>query len=242
MEVETEGPAAAVVGLDSNENQLLRSRPVVDQKLVDAKLEPANFLPTAQCIFFDEDLDTDGVRLLELDGDLLRDLEAGKSLAVKGENDENCVLVTDDKTYELRSAETSNLLLVTRDLIPAEGLREKADRRNNTDDDDESVVVESSDGDRLEFPRVRAMFSEYLETRPMKPRLQKLRALLEENLYAGEVEEKDDSRVGRKYAKRDLLAKVICYGRARDIDRPTDRPTDTHYTVTDNDTGLRAVS
>lgn len=198
MEVETEGPATAVVGLDSNENQLLRSRPAVDQKLVDAKLEPANFLPTAQCIFFDEDLDTDGVRLLELDGDLLRDLEAGKSLAVKGEDDENCVLVTDDKTYELRSAETSNLLLVTRDLFAAEGLRrEKADRR----DADESA------GD-LEFPRVRAMFSEYLETRPVKPRLQKLRALLEENLYAGEVEEKDDSRVGRKYAKRDLVAKV----------------------------------
>ena len=65
--------------VDSNENQLPRSRLVVDQKLQDAKLEPTNFLPTAQCVFFNDDLDNDGVRLLELDGDLLRDLEAGKA-------------------------------------------------------------------------------------------------------------------------------------------------------------------
>ena len=58
--------------LDSNENQLPRSRLIVDQKLADAKLEPANFLSTAQCIFFNDDLDNDGVRLLELDADLLK--------------------------------------------------------------------------------------------------------------------------------------------------------------------------
>ena len=181
--------------VDSNENQLPRSRLVVDQKLQDAKLEPTNFLPTAQCVFFNDDLDNDGVRLLELDGDLLRDLEAGKSITVKGEDDENCVLVTDDKTYELRSAETSNLLLVTRDFLTKDRL--KADAEEAT----------RSFGE-VEFPLVRAMFSGYLETRPIKPKLQKLRALLEENLFRGLVEEKDETRVGRKFTKEELVAKV----------------------------------
>lgn len=185
-------PASPV---DSNDNHLLRSRLNVDEKLHDAKLEPENFLPTAQCIFFNEDLDNDGVRLLELDGDLLHDLEAGKSLTVKGEDDENCVLVTDDKTYELRSAETSNVLLVTRDFVTNDDLKS---------DSEQSTGVYNG----IEFPLVRAMFSEYLETRKTKPKLQKLRALLEENLYCGAVEEKDESRVGKKYWKEDFVRKV----------------------------------
>ena len=114
--------------VDSNDNHLFRSRLTVDEKLHDAKLEPDNFLPTAQCIFFNDDLDNDGVRLLELDADLLADLEAGKALTVKGEDDENCVLVTEEKTYELRSAETSNSLLVTKDFVTKDQLKADAER------------------------------------------------------------------------------------------------------------------
>jgi len=195
MEVMETEVVENVVDLDTNDNQLRRSRLVVDQKLHDAKLESTNFLPTAQCIFFDDDLDNDGVRLLELDGDLLKDLEAGEAVTVKGEDDENCVLVTDEKTYELRSAETSNLLLVARDFVTKDRLK--------ADQDDATGLYGS-----VEFPLVRAMFSEYLETRPIKPKLQKLRTLLEENPYRGAVEEKDETRGGRKFAKRELVEKV----------------------------------
>jgi len=187
MEVDTE--VISGQHLDPNEECLLRDSELVNQKLVDAKLERDAFFPTTQCIFFNEtNLDMDGIRLLELDSDLLKNLQEGKSLTIKAEDEENCVLVTDESTYDLRMAETSNLLLVTQDFIS----KDKLD-------------CESDSWKDLEFPRVKGMFSEYLEPRRIKPRLQKMRTLLEENLFAGVVEEKDEGRIGRKMTKLDLV-------------------------------------
>jgi sister chromatid cohesion protein DCC1 len=100
-----------------------RTRDLVNQKLNDAKLQPETFYPTGQCIFFDNNLDTDNIKLLELDTTLVQDLEAGKSLTIKGEKSENAVVVTEDKTYELRAAETSNIFLITRNSITLDRMK-----------------------------------------------------------------------------------------------------------------------
>lgn len=182
-----------------------RTRDLVNQKLNDAKLQPETFYPTGQCIFFDNNLDTDNIKLLELDTTLVQDLEAGKSLTIKGEKSENAVVVTEDKTYELRAAETSNIFLITRNSITLD--RMKAEHFG-TSTEQENQNPGLTIFDSVEFASVRGVFSEYLEVRPTKPRLQKLRCLLEENLFSGRVNERDEDHQGRKYSKKDLLDMV----------------------------------
>ncbi|XP_073086117.1 sister chromatid cohesion protein DCC1 isoform X3 [Manis javanica] len=94
-----------------------RTREEVDATLQIAKLDPAELLPAVHCLGF-------GPRacgaaagdfcLLELEPALCQQLEAGHGFVIRGDKDEQAVLCSKDKTYDLKIADTSNMLL----LIP----------------------------------------------------------------------------------------------------------------------------
>lgn len=92
-----------------------RTREEVDATLQVAKLNTAELLPTVHCLSFGPG--TSGAAagdfcLLELEPALCQQLEAGHSFVIRGDKDEQAVLCSQDKTYDLKIADTSNMLLV----------------------------------------------------------------------------------------------------------------------------------
>ena len=72
------------------------------------------------------------VRLIEVDPTLAQKLQVGQSLVLKGQPDDNVVLCTDDKTYEIKEAETSNSLLILDRLQFPKDISSEDSERNLT--------------------------------------------------------------------------------------------------------------
>nr|XP_053651170.1 sister chromatid cohesion protein DCC1-like [Cherax quadricarinatus] len=109
--------------------------------------------------------DNNDVVLLELDSTLLETIKQEQRAVLRGDLQEAVVLCTKDKTYEVRKAETSNSLVLVPELsLP--GSEEAGDRT-------------------LHNRQVCGIHYTYLEVRPCKPRIQKLRELLAEVPYSG---------------------------------------------------------
>ncbi|CAH2097617.1 unnamed protein product [Euphydryas editha] len=134
-----------------------------------------------------------------LDDNLLKEIEAGNELIFKGDPDENAVLCTSNKTYDIKEAETSNSLLLVPDLLFAAstGLDETLANNSMESDSDSSFersnssLNKSTDSDDGKPPRnivfkdIVGTFFTYYELKPCKPRLSKLRKLLEGSKYRG---------------------------------------------------------
>lgn len=118
---------------------------------------------------------------------------------IKGDPDENAVLCTSNKTYDIKEAETSNSLLLVPDLLFAAstGLDETIANNSMESDSDTSFdrsnasLNKSTDSDDGRPPRkivnkdILNTFFTYYELKPCKPRLSKLRKLLEKTMYQG---------------------------------------------------------
>lgn len=50
----------------------------------------------------------DGLRLMEVSDEVLKDMEAGDVYEIRGEEGDTAVLVSEDRTYALKAVETSN--------------------------------------------------------------------------------------------------------------------------------------
>ncbi|CDQ94377.1 unnamed protein product [Oncorhynchus mykiss] len=77
-----------------------------------AKLKENDLQNTIHCLTFGESVSSGDYCLMELDDTLCKHIEAGKSLVIRGDQDERAVLCSEDKTYDLKIADTSNLLLL----------------------------------------------------------------------------------------------------------------------------------
>ncbi|XP_029779778.1 sister chromatid cohesion protein DCC1 isoform X3 [Suricata suricatta] len=90
-----------------------RTREEVDATLQIAKLNAAELLPAVHCLGFGPGAGAAAgdFCLLELEPSLCQQLEAGHSLVIRGDKDEQAVLCSKDKTYDLKIADTSNMLL-----------------------------------------------------------------------------------------------------------------------------------
>ncbi|CAG9792993.1 unnamed protein product [Diatraea saccharalis] len=166
-----------------------------------AKLHESELTETTQVLrFVDASNRNANLRLLQLDDYLLKEIEEGKELIFKGDGDENVVLCTNTKTYDVKEAETSNsLLLVPGLLFAAEtGLNETVQNDSMECDSDTSFeksntsLNKSTDSDegnkvprKIEHKDIINTFFTYYELRPCKPRLSKLRKLLESTMYQG---------------------------------------------------------
>ncbi|XP_047540073.1 sister chromatid cohesion protein DCC1 [Vanessa atalanta] len=165
-----------------------------------AKLHESELTETTQVLRFPgPDQQNHNLRLMLLDDNLLKEIEAGNQLIFKGDTDENAVLCTSNKTYDIKEAETSNSLLLVPDLLFAAstGLDETNANNSMEVDSDSSFersntsLNKSAECDEEKTPRnivfkdILDTFFTYYELKPCKPRLSKLRKLLEPTKYRG---------------------------------------------------------
>ncbi|CAG9570791.1 unnamed protein product [Danaus chrysippus] len=139
------------------------------------------------------------LKLMLLDDNLLKEIEAGNQLIFKGDVDENAVLCTQSRTYDIKEAETSNSLHLVPDLLFAASTGVDDTIANNSMDGESdssfdtsnASLNKSTDSDDGRPPRsivhkdILNTFFTYYEVKPCKPRLLKLQKLLEETSYRG---------------------------------------------------------
>ena len=123
----------------------------------------------------------DDIKLLEVSKDLANSLSSGDILTIRGQESENAVICSKDKTYDIKEAETSNsLLLVPQIVLPGS--------------------ISKSGSRSLSFSSVSGIFHKYLELIEIRPRLRKMKDLLMKSPYnedtrRGEVKGNVQSRL-----------------------------------------------
>ncbi|NXI33699.1 DCC1 protein, partial [Sterrhoptilus dennistouni] len=109
------------------------------------------------------------------------------SLVIRGEKDEHAVLCSKDKTYDMKIADTSNMLLFVPGCKTPEEL--------NADPASCNII----------HPQIAGFSKNYWELRRCRPKLKKLRKLLMEDPYEGPDSQKDQTSTFSKYTTEDLL-------------------------------------
>ncbi|XP_062985979.1 sister chromatid cohesion protein DCC1 [Elgaria multicarinata webbii] len=168
----------------------MRSREEVEATLHVAKVNPEELLPVVQCLSFSAQADAAECCLLQLEPDLCAELEAGRSLVIRGDRDEHAVLCSTDKTYDMKIADTSNTLL----FIPG-------------CETPEQFSVDKPTSNIL-HTQIAGFSNNFWELRRCRPKLKKLRKLLMENPYEGPDSEKERASTKSKYTTEDLLDQV----------------------------------
>lgn len=158
----------------------------IDQLLTRAKLDKNDMLPLVQNICFGSDIASDELKLMEVDKNMLEYLLEGNSLVIRGNPTENAVCCSENATYMFKVAEISNPLLL------APNLEFPTEIDNSTERSTKKTDVE-------------LMTNCYFALNKEKPKLQKLKNLLEMNLYMGKSMEQQNTDVHR-YTISDLLS------------------------------------
>ncbi|NWY05775.1 DCC1 protein, partial [Nothoprocta ornata] len=109
------------------------------------------------------------------------------SLVIRGEKDEQAVLCSKDKTYEMKIADTSNMLLCVPGCKTPEQLKA---------DEEPCDIIHA---------QIAGFSNNYWELRRCRPKLKKLRKLLMEDPYEGPDSAKDQASSPSRYTTEDLL-------------------------------------
>ncbi|XP_072459305.1 sister chromatid cohesion protein DCC1 [Notamacropus eugenii] len=171
----------------------MRTREEVDATLQIAKLNPSELLPTVHCLSFSPGANgaTAGdFCLVELEPSLCQQLEAGHSLVIRGDKDEQAVICSREKTYDLKIADTSNMLL----FIPGC----KTPDQIRTEEMPSNII----------HTEIFGFANSYWELRRCRPKLKKLKKLLMENPYEGPDAQKEKDSNHSKYTMADLLDQI----------------------------------
>ncbi|XP_008430489.1 sister chromatid cohesion protein DCC1 [Poecilia reticulata] len=168
----------------------MRTLEEVQATLEIAKLKEEDLLSTVHCLSFGDNVSSSDYCLMELDETLCKLIEAGESLVIRGDKDERAVLCSSDKTYDLKIADTSNLLL----LVP--GCRTP----DQLSDDQDSIHVEHI--------QIWGFCNSYWELRKQRPKLKKLKKLLMENPYEGPAIRGQEENTENRYTMEDLLERI----------------------------------
>ncbi|MGH0158356.1 UNVERIFIED_CONTAM: hypothetical protein FKN15_060643 [Acipenser sinensis] len=145
----------------------MRTLDEVQATLQIAKLNVDDMKPVIHCLSFGENISSGDYCLMELDDTLCKHIEAGKSLVIRGDKDEHAVLCSEDKTYDLKIADTSNLLLFIPDCKTPDHFPEDLPCQN---------LIPS---------QISGFSSCYWELRRCRPKVKKLKKLLMDNTYEG---------------------------------------------------------
>ncbi|KAG6932706.1 DNA replication and sister chromatid cohesion 1 [Chelydra serpentina] len=168
----------------------MRSREEVEATLHIAKLKPAELLPPVHCLSFSPRASAGECCLLQLEPGLCAELEAGHSLVIRGDKDEQAVLCSKDKTYDMKIADTSNMLL----FIP--GCKTP-----------EQLLADEASCNIIQT-QIAGFSNNYWELRKCRPKLKKLKKLLMENPYEGPDSEREKALTDSKYTMEDLLDRI----------------------------------
>ncbi|KAM7342859.1 sister chromatid cohesion protein DCC1 [Cochliomyia hominivorax] len=202
--------------IEEQEHLYVRTLEDVKGIIKHAKLDERNLTPVTQALYYPSaDIISDNLKLLELDDHMLGQIRDGQVLHFKGGLNEKVVLCTDEKTYDVKTAEISNSLLLVPDLKFAAATSTsplKSPRTGNTslerslnDSADDDLDIERS----LEQRKILKIFHEYFECREIKPRFRKMGDLLQLTRYSGpENEECIDRKL--LFSFEQLLDTVQC--------------------------------
>ncbi|XP_065175104.1 sister chromatid cohesion protein DCC1-like [Sycon ciliatum] len=128
------------------------------------------------------------VRLLELNPEVEKSLKQGDRVVIRGLASDEAILCTESKSFEVKVVETSNTMLLCRDIqTPGK----------------EAFTASQSAGGGLIRQEVCGSACSYLELRPCRGHLSRLAEVLSEHQYAGPETEPDNFVAG--YTFRDLL-------------------------------------
>ncbi|KAJ7405005.1 TATA-box binding protein associated factor 2 [Willisornis vidua] len=143
------------------------------------------------------------------------------SLVIRGEKDEQAVLCSKDKTYDMKIADTSNMLLFIPGCKTPEQLNADPSSCNIIHSQASNSlslqrifqkvqdVPHETPQDYSESKALIAGFSNnYWELRRCRPKLKKLRKLLMEDPYEGPDSRKDQALTFSKYTTEDLLSLI----------------------------------
>ncbi|ODN04174.1 Sister chromatid cohesion protein DCC1 [Orchesella cincta] len=178
-----------------------RSAEEIEEILVAAKLDRLDLQPVSQEILFDSKFSTTEFRYIQLDKDMLQTIEVGQVLVFRGDEHDAAVLCTDSETFEIKEAETTNSLLVFKDLqMPdvksptgstgsSKSPGSSANTSLNTSDLNDSTI---QDENLLPTPAVKSRMiidvaHSYLEVKRMRPNMSKIRRLLRGSEYDGKT-------------------------------------------------------
>lgn len=124
-------------------------------------------LPVTQIIqTAPENFTDEHYRLLELDSHLLNSLKCGDIVSFKGENNDNVMLCTETKTYDIRECETSNSLILVSDLKFPKDLK-------------------SNENKEILKVNIMGKNYKYMEVIPCQPPIKKIMKLLENSKFNG---------------------------------------------------------
>lgn len=167
----------------------MRSLEEVRATLQIAKLKEEDLQKTIHCLSFGENVSS-AYCLMELDETLCKHIEAGQSLVIRGDTDERAVLCSSDKTYDLKIADTSNLLLFLPECKTPEQLNDS---------------LESS---HVVHTQIWGFCNSYWELKKQRPKLKKLKKVLMENPYEGPALGGQEENTENKYTMQDLLDRI----------------------------------
>ncbi|KAM9723949.1 sister chromatid cohesion protein DCC1 [Menidia menidia] len=167
----------------------MRTLEEVQATLQIAKLKEEDLHPTIHCLSFGENVSSADYCLMELDSTLCKHIEAGQSLVIRGDKDERAVLCSGDKTYDLKIADTSNMLLFVPECRTPDQLSAQ----------DSSHVVHT---------KIWGFCNSYWELRKQRPKLKKLKKLLMENPYDGPALAGQEENTENRYTWEDLLERI----------------------------------
>ncbi|XP_062501736.1 sister chromatid cohesion protein DCC1-like isoform X2 [Corticium candelabrum] len=142
-----------------------------------------------QVMKFSSGLNTVDYRLLELPPQLEDSLQTGETLVVRGQIQEEAVLCSQTATYEMKVVDVSNTMLICPRLRTPE----------------DSSFKEQKMEDVIRHLDVCATIGSYYEVRPCRPRLAKLKQILQTSAYKGPELEELSTRL---YSLEDLLDSV----------------------------------
>eukprot|EP01134_Creolimax_fragrantissima_P000485 CFRG0485T1 len=172
---------------------------------------------------FNTNFSNESLQLFSFPEEMLESLHKGSKFFIKGEREDEAVLCTSDETFLMRSADTSNSLLIfernvmTQDQYTSERnsmgmadihtVKEKhvnMDKTRNMDTDTEAPVIPIVPTETM---IVHSIAKTCFELRKTLPRVERLPILLGECPYSGEDDDEERSRQ-RKYTYAQILEKV----------------------------------
>jgi len=140
-----------------------------------AKLIESDLLPLSQVVSFTTSMMGEEIKLLEVTKDVAECLKSGDILTIRGDESENAVLCSSNKTFDIKEAETSNsLMMLDKVTLPTNIEKTTSDRK-------------------LGWSTVGGVFHKYVEIIEIRPKLRKVKEVLSQNLY-----NEDTRREGKK--------------------------------------------
>ena len=169
-----------------------------------ATLEPGSLQPKCQALRFsagdftnsDQDDEDSQIILLEVPSKVADQLEQGDHFVFRGESDDSVVLCSNNEVFDVKEAETSNSLLIVKNLLTNEKCQAGDD-----------ISIGNSSEENAHEVTVMKTFHHYLEMKSLMPNYQKLFQVLEDkNLNSYPVDAIEEHSVTYK----DLLNSIQC--------------------------------